>query len=75
MSHNEREPHALGTRRPSGNVEAGEHDDPRIAKPDCNWQRLDAVVLQVVGKISRRFGLPAPTARTVAELAGLGGVQ
>ena len=37
-----------------------------------SWRRLGDVIERVIAKIARKHSLPVPTARTVAELAGLG---
>ncbi len=67
MARNEREPHALGTRRPSENAFAGELGNSEINETTHFLQ---------VHRLVARFGLTAGHAAVVAELAfGQAGVE
>lgn len=72
MPHNEREPHALGTRRPSESVIAGQRDDPSIATLPDNFQRLGDIVALVLAQTARRVAAadPACMAMVAVVLAG-----
>lgn len=59
---------ATGQGRGAGNIVALAGSYDTHADTTFNSEAL------AVAKIARRFGLPFPTARTVAELAGIGGV-